>query len=157
VGRSRSSTITPSTSGGETPPLSSSDSASIMSEDSQSSIDLSQLNDMLSNVTHPVSTAAQKKVRARALSRGHLQLISHACAIRSSVYEMIEEEMSVGSSPAQSLTPTDNTPTTGQPIFIVDSDTASIDTLSPETSIWDDKQGIVALRDEAQDIVTEGK
>jgi serine/arginine repetitive matrix protein 2 len=163
VGRSRSSTITTSSSGGETPPLSSSDGASTMSDGSQSSIDLSQLNAMLSNVTYPVSTTAPRKARARARGHGHRRRISQARAIRSSVYETIEEEMSIGSSPTQSLTPTDSTPTTGQPIFIVDSDAASIDTLSPETSIWDDEQGIVALRkyyalrDEAQDTVTESK
>jgi serine/arginine repetitive matrix protein 2 len=134
-----------------------------MSEGSQSSIDLSQLNDMLSNVTHPMSTTTQSKARARARGHGHRRRISQARASRSSVYETIEEEMSIGSSPAQSLTSTNSTPTTCQPIFIVDSDAASIDTLSPESSIWDDERGIVALRkyyalrEEAQDTVTESK
>jgi len=163
VGRSRSSTCTTSSSGGDTPPLSSSDGFSSMSEGSQSSIDLSQLDFMLSNATHPMTTTARRRARARAHGHGHRRRISQARASRSSVYETIEEEMSIASSPARSLaSKKSSSTTTCQPIFIVDPETASINT-TPGASVWDDERGIVALRkyyalrDEAQDTVIESK
>ena len=162
VGRSRSSTYTTSSSGGDTPPLSSSDGFSSMSEGSQSSIDLSQLNAMLSNATHPMSTPARNRARTRARGHGHRRRISQARASRSSVYETIEEERTAASSPARTLLSKTST-IECQPIFIVDPETASIDSLPRESSIWDDERGIVALRryyalrDEAQDTVTESK
>lgn len=160
VSRSRSSTYTTSSSGGDTPPLSASDGASI-SEGSQSSIDLSELNALLSNATHPMTNAAQNRARSRARGHGHRRRISQARASRSSVYETIPEEMS-NASPARSFASKMGS-STGQPVFIVDPETASIDTLNPGSSVWDEERGIVALRkyyalrDEAQDTVTESK
>lgn len=158
--RSRSSTCT-SSSGGDTPPLSASDGSSI-SEGSQSSIDLSQLNMMLSNATHPMSTVSRARARARARGHGHRRRYSQAHASRSSVYETIEEEMSNASSPARTIGSKKSSPTQCQPIFVVDSDTASINSVTEET-IWDDERGIVALRkyyalkDEAHVTVVESK
>ncbi|KAF8814601.1 hypothetical protein BYT27DRAFT_7249906 [Phlegmacium glaucopus] len=156
--RSRSSTCT-SSSGGDTPPLSSSEGSS---GGSQSSIDLSQINIALSNATHPMSTVARNRARARARGTGHRRRYSKSHISRSSVYETIEEEMSNASSPAQSLLSKKSSPTTRQPVFIVDSDTASIHS-KPEESTWDDERGIVtlrkyyALRDEAENVVVESK
>ncbi|KAF8959872.1 hypothetical protein BDZ97DRAFT_1666634 [Flammula alnicola] len=160
--RSRSSTCT-SSSGTDTPPLSASDGSS-MSEGSQSSIDLSQINVALSNATHPMSTFSMNRVRARARGTGHRRRYSKAHISRSSVYETIEEEMmsSHSSSPAQSLLSKKSSPTTRQAIFIVDHDTASINS-QPEEPTWDDERGIVALRkyyalrDEAHTTVSESR
>ena len=70
VNRLQSSMYTTSSSGGDTPPLSASDGASI-SEGSQLSIDLSELNALLSNTTHPTMTAAQNRARSHACGHGH--------------------------------------------------------------------------------------
>lgn len=156
--RSRSSTCT-SSSGGDTPPLSSSDGSS-NSGGSQSSIDLSQIDFALSNATHPLSTVA--RTRARTRGTGHRRRYSKSHISRSSVYETIEEERSNPSSPAQSLLSKKSSPTTRQPVFIVDSDTVSIHS-KPEESTWDDEHGITtlrkyyALRDEAENVVVESK
>ncbi|KAF8839757.1 hypothetical protein BDN67DRAFT_736710 [Paxillus ammoniavirescens] len=170
--RSRSSTCT-SSSGAETPPLSISDGYSSFSDGSQSSIDLSQVNLMLSNVTHPLSNAAFDRVRPRARGHGHRRRISQARASRTSIYETIEEEMTSSFSPMNSpdhsvpgsatktvKVPLAATNTMGPPrVFVVDPETSSIDSLS----MWDDESGITtlrkyyALRDEAQDAVTESK
>ncbi|KIK98105.1 hypothetical protein PAXRUDRAFT_725108 [Paxillus rubicundulus Ve08.2h10] len=172
VTRSRSSTCT-SSSGVETPPLSISDGYSSFSDGSQSSIDLSQVNLMLSNVTHPLSNAAFDRVRPRARGHGHRRRISQARASRTSIYETIEEEMTSSFSPMNSpehsapgsATKTVKVPlsainTMGPPrVFVVDPETSSVDSLS----MWDDESGITALRkyyalrDEAQDTVTESK
>ena len=75
------------------------------------------------------------------------------------MYETIEEEMSNASSPTQLKR---SSPTTRQPIFIVDSDIACVD-LELEGSTWDDERGITslrkyyALRDEAETAVVESK
>lgn len=162
--RSRSSTYT-SSSGGDTPPLSSSDGSSI-SGGSQSSIDLSQINIALSNATHPMSTVARDRARARARGTGHRRRYSKSHISRSSVYETIEEEMSNAStSPAPTLLSKKSSPTTRQPIFVVDSDTVGSIHSKPEeeSSFWDDEHGIVtlrkyyALRDEAENVVVESK
>ena len=159
--RSRSSTCT-SSSGGDTPPLSSSDGSSISGE-SQSSIDLSQIDFALSNATHPMPTVGRNRARARARGTGHRRRYSKSHISRSSVYETIEEEMSNASlSPAHSLLSKKSTPTTRQPVFVVDSDTVSIHS-KPEESTWDDERGITtlrkyyALRDEAETVVVESK
>ena len=73
VGRSRSSTYTTSSSGGDTPPL---------SEGSQSSIDLSQLNVLLSNATHPMSMAT--RTRTRRYGHGVRPLSAHTISSGSS-------------------------------------------------------------------------
>ena len=157
--RSRSSTCT-SSSGGDTPPLSASDGSS-NSGGSQSSIDLSQIDFAFSNATHPMSTVARNRARARARGTGHRRRYSKSHISRSSVYETIEEEMSNASSPAKSLLSKKSSPTTRQPVFIVDSDTASVHS-KPEES-WDDERGITtlrkyyALRDEAENVVVESK
>ncbi|KAJ7115597.1 hypothetical protein C8R43DRAFT_1038570 [Mycena crocata] len=160
--RSRSSTITTSSSGADTPPLSSAEGSS-MSEGSQSSIDMSQINVMLSNATHPMSTTARDRVRARARGHGHRRRVSAAQsrASRSSVYETIQEEMT---SPAPSSTASrkSSSPTACQGVFVVDPDSGSMD-LSAGGPGWDDERGILALRryyalrHEAEDTVTESK
>ena len=159
--RSRSSTCT-SSSGGDTPPLSSLD-GSLVSGGSQSSINLSQIDFTLSNATHPMPTVGRNRVRARARGTGHRRRYSKSHISRSSVYETIEEEMSNASSPAHSLlSKKSSSPTTRQPIFVVDSDTVSIHS-KPEESTWDDERGITtlrkyyALRDEAENVVVESK
>ena len=158
--RSRSSTCT-SSSGGDTPPLSSSDGSSI-SGGSQSSIDLSQIDFALSNATYPMPAVGRNRPRARARGTGHRRRYSKSHISRSSVYETIEEEMSNASSPAHSLLSKKSSPTTRQPVFVVDSDTVSIHS-KPEESTWDDERGITtlrkyyALRDEAENVVVESK
>ncbi|KAJ7667434.1 hypothetical protein B0H17DRAFT_254379 [Mycena rosella] len=167
--RSRSSTITTSSSGADTPPLSSAEGSSAegssMSEGSQSSIDIdmSQVNVILSNATHPMSMTARDRVRARARGHGHRRRVSvaQARASRSSVYETIQEEMA---SPAPSSTASkkSSSPTARQDIFIVDADSGSVD-LSADGTGWDDERGIIALRKyyalrhEAEDTVIESK
>ncbi|KAJ7088519.1 hypothetical protein B0H15DRAFT_841620 [Mycena belliarum] len=160
--RSRSSTITTSSSGGDTPPLSSAES---MSEGSQSSIDIdmSEVNVILSNTTYPMATTARDRVRARARGHGHRRRVSVAQsrASRSSVYETIHEEMA---SPAPSSTASkkSNSPTARQGVFVVDPDAGSVD-WSPGGRGWDDERGIIALRKyyalrhEAEDTVSESK
>ncbi|KAI6028122.1 hypothetical protein EDC04DRAFT_164044 [Pisolithus marmoratus] len=170
--RSRSSTCT-SSSSAETPPLSICDGYSSFSEGSQSSIDLAQLNFMLANATHPLANTAFDRVRPRARGHGHRRRISQARASRTSVYETIEEEMTTSLSPFSSpdrSTPGSATKTVQLPesatktmgpsrVFVVDPETSSVDSISP----WDDESGITALRkyyalrDEAQDAVTESK
>jgi hypothetical protein len=108
-------------------------------------------------------TAARSTTGARARGHGLRRRISQARASRSSVYQTIEEEMSIASSPTRSFLSKQSSTTACQPIFIVDPETASMDNLFPRAPIWDDEQGIVALRryyalrDEAQDTVTESK
>jgi serine/arginine repetitive matrix protein 2 len=160
--RSRSSTCT-SSSGADTPPLSPEESSS-QSDGSQSSIDLSRVNVILSNTTHPVTNTARDRVRARAKGEGHRRRISQAHASRSSVYETIEEEMSSASSapasPQSMLSEKNNThDLTNSSVFIVDPESASVDSVS----MWDDESGITALRkyytlrEEAQDTVIHSK
>ena len=155
--RSRSSTCT-SSSGGDTPPLSSSDGSS-NSGGSQSSIDFSEINLGFSNATHPMSTVVRNRARTRARGTGHRRRYSKSHISRSSVYETIKEEISNASSPAQ---PKRSSPTTRQPVFVLDSDTVSVH-LKPEESTWDDEHGITtlrkyyALRDEAETAVVESK
>ncbi|KAG6865214.1 hypothetical protein C0991_004415 [Blastosporella zonata] len=154
--RSRSSTCT-SSSGGDTPPLSSSDGGTSMDEGSQCSIDLSQINVALANTTHPMSTLARHRVRARARGHGHRRRASYIRASRTSVYETIEEEISP--SPNKPALSEKGTPTVCQPIFIVEPDTSDVE----PTQIWNDENGIMALRryyalkDEAQTTVVESK
>ncbi|KAL4064764.1 hypothetical protein V8B97DRAFT_2010772 [Scleroderma yunnanense] len=170
--RSRSSTCT-SSSGTETPPLSISDGYSSFSEGSQSSIDLTRLNIMLANATHPMANTAFDRVRPRARGHGHRRRISQARASRTSIYETIEEERTTSLSPFNSPNrsvpgsatktiqlPESVTKTMGPSrVFVVDPETSSVDSFS----MWDDEQGIsalrkyYALRDEVQDAVIESK
>ncbi|KAG1847994.1 hypothetical protein C8R48DRAFT_779063 [Suillus tomentosus] len=172
AGRSRSNTCTSMSSGAETPPLSM-DGYSTFSEGSQSSIDLSHVNYMLSDVTHPLSNATLDRVRPRARGHGHQRRISQARASRTSIYETIEEELTTSLAPTSSLQslpssatkkvqlPDSTTKTIGRaPVFIPDpAETASMDSVS----LWDDERGIMALRkyyalrDEAEDTVTESQ
>jgi len=65
---------------------------------------------------------------------------------RSSVYETIEEEMSVSSSPARPAHADKKaTPAAQQAVYVVDPEMASMLDSSPRSSIWDDDQGLVAL------------
>ncbi|KAJ7473614.1 hypothetical protein B0H11DRAFT_2036563 [Mycena galericulata] len=161
--RSRSSTITTSSSGADTPPLSSAEGSS-MSEGSQSSIDMSQVNVMLSNATHPMSSTARDRVRARARGHGHRRRVSvaQARASRSSVYETIQEELASPVPSVSTASKKSSSPTACQGVFVVDHDACSVD-LSPGGVGWDDERGIVALRKyyalrhEAEDTVLESK
>ncbi len=120
--KSRSRTST-SSSGAGTPLLSSSDGSSI-SDGSQLSIDLSQLNIALTNATHLLPDTGRFRARVRARGKGHRRRYSKSHVSRSSVYETIEEE--VGPSPSKLVASRkDDTPRC-QPIFIVDSDTISV-------------------------------
>lgn len=160
--RSRSSTFT-SSSGADTPPLSAEESSS-QSDGSQSSIDLSRVNMILSNATHPVASTARDRVRARARGEGHRRRISQARASRSSVYETIEEEMSSAPASPQSMLPEkySSHDLINSSVFIVDSENASVDSVDA-VSMWDDESGITSLRkyytlrEEAQDTVTHSK
>ncbi|KAF5333934.1 hypothetical protein D9758_018161 [Tetrapyrgos nigripes] len=157
--RSRSSTCTSMSSGADTPPLSASDGSASMSDGSQSSIDVAQLNSLLVNATHPVSTTGRNRLRARARGQGHRRRISQARMSRSSVYETIEEEFSSDSS-SPGPQSKKSSPTAMQSVFVVDADTASIHSTE---SFWDDERGIVALRkyydlrNEAEHTVSESK
>jgi len=134
--------------------------APLISEGSQSSIDLSQINIALSNATHPFFNVARHRTRARARGAGHRRRYSKAHMSRASVYETIEEELSSSTSPS-SAQPLNENPTCQQ-VFIVDSDTASVHSRPGEVT-WHDEHGIVALRkfsalrDEAVETVTESK
>ena len=67
-------------------------------------------------------------------------------------------------SPAQSLSSKKSSPTTRQPVFIVDYDTICIHS-KPEESTWDDERGITTLRkyyalgdhNEAENVVVASK
>lgn len=170
--RSRSSTCT-SSSGAETPPLSISDGYSSFSDGSLSSIDLSQLNTLLSSTTHPLSNAAFDRARPPTRGHRHRHRISQARASRTSIYEIIEEELNSSLSPMNSFEHTilgsaSNTAklaeamskTVDPPqVCVMDSETSSVDSFS----LWDDDRGITALRryyalrDEAEDAITESK
>ncbi|KAH0826465.1 hypothetical protein J3R83DRAFT_5466 [Lanmaoa asiatica] len=138
--RSRSSTCTSSCSGAETPPLSVSDDYSLISEGSLSSIDLSQLNTLLSNSTHPLSNATlERACPSHTRGHGHRQCIPQAHASRTSIYETIHEELSSPLFPECSvLDSTSDTPKLSQtatkpmehPVFVVDSETSSVDSFS---------------------------
>ena len=161
--RSRSSTYTSASSGVDTPPLSSSDGSSI-SGGSQSSIDIGQLNTLLTNASHPTSGVARARARTRARGTGHRRRIDQARMSRSSVYETIEEEASVlANSPSpqrptpQSLAKQAIDPMTNDSVYVVECDGDSI------YSEYDDEHGITslrryyALRSEAQVTVDESK
>ncbi|KAH8836085.1 hypothetical protein DL96DRAFT_107990 [Flagelloscypha sp. PMI_526] len=157
--RSRSSTCT-SSSECPTPPLSASDGS--MSEASpQSSLDLSHVNFSLVNMSHPAPS--RPRARARPQGSGHRRRFSQARASRSSVYETIQEELP-GPTPSKAFNSKTPSPTIQQPVLIADPNRSSIhSTDSNHGSLWDDEQGIMALRryyalrDEAQDIVTESR
>ncbi|KAF7327809.1 hypothetical protein MKEN_00360700 [Mycena kentingensis (nom. inval.)] len=161
--RSRSSTITTSSSGAETPPLSAADYSS-MSDGSQSSIDMSEVSFRLVNTTHPAPNTARMRTRAR--GQGHRRRMSAAQSRSSrtaSVYETIQEEFSSPAPSSRSSKKNSSSPTACQGIFVVDADSGSLD-LTPGSSMrWDDERGIsalrkyYALRNEAEDALTESK
>lgn len=131
-----------------------------------SSLDLSDVGGMLPHTTQSILTLQNPRPRARARGHGHRRRYSHMRSSRSgSIYETIQEELSsFESSPAQSILTQSTSPIESQPVFIVDSDTASIySNVDETTSLWDDERGIVALRryyalqDEARSTVTESK
>jgi hypothetical protein len=104
-------------------------------------------------------TVGRNRTCARARGTGHRRRYSKSHISCSSVYETIEEEMSNASSPAHSLLSKKSSPTTRQPVFVVDSDTVSINS-KPEESTWDDETTLrkyYALRDEAENVVVESK
>lgn len=152
--RSRSSTCT-SSSGGDTPPLSSCDGSSSMDEGSQSSIDWNDINVALADATHPLPTLARHQVRARARGHGHRRRTQ---ASRSSVYETIEEEkMNSPSSHKTYLPSMMDTPTICRPLE------SESDTVRLGRHILNNESGTLtlrkyyALRDEAHTTVVESK
>ena len=86
--RSHSYRPVSASSGADTPPLSIADDSS-QSGGSQSSIDLSQLNLLLTNASYP--TYRQRRARAR--GQGHRRRVSQAQVSRASAYETIQEEL----------------------------------------------------------------
>jgi serine/arginine repetitive matrix protein 2 len=92
--RPRSATSsTTGTSGIDTPPLSAADSSVSGSE---SSIDVAHLNVLLANVAHPTTSLATARARVRGRGHAHTHWrMSQARMSRASVYETIEEEVSV--------------------------------------------------------------
>jgi len=85
-----------------------------------------------------------------------LYYISQVHASRTSVYKTIEEEISNTSSPAR-IGSNKSSPTTCQPVYIVDPEIASIMSVysPPGAALWDDERKYYALKDEAQDTMTE--
>lgn len=134
--RSRSGTLSSTSSGLDTPSLSSGETSSVAS-DSISSIDLSHVNLSLTNMSYPI--IMQSRTRIRSKGHGHRRRLSGIQISRASVYETIEEENNTPISDGfpesikASLSPVidDN-------IIIVDPDDAS-------TVEWDEA-GIVAMR-----------
>ena len=80
---------------------------------------ISQIDFTLSNATHPMPTVGRNRARARARGTGHRRRYSKYHTPRPPAYETIEE-ISNASSPAQSLISKKSSPTTRQPIFVVD-------------------------------------
>ncbi|KAK7014020.1 hypothetical protein R3P38DRAFT_2720656 [Favolaschia claudopus] len=154
--RSRSSTITTSSSGRDTPPLSSAEGSSMSeTEGSMSSIDVSHISPILCNTTHPISTA--DRMRARGRGHGHRRRYSAAAtrASRSSVYETIQEERP---SPASSIGGYKSSPTARHGIFVVDGSNAGSMDLSAGGAEWHDVlRKYYTLRNEAEDAVTESR
>lgn len=135
-----------------------------MSGGSQSSIDLGSLNSILTNVTQPSSGVARARSRQRARGMGHRRRIDQARMSRSSVYETIQEEASVYSSSPSEKHPTPQSvakqfasPLNNTSVYIVEGDSDSM------YGDWDEETGIMtlrhyyALRDEAQETVTESR
>ena len=154
TGRSRSSTCTTSSSGSDTPPLSSDAS----SGGSQSSIDVGQLTHMLSNATHPITRPTHGRSRVRGQGHGHRRRPSDVRRSMSSVYETIQEEGLGSSDPVEA-------PVIGVPVAVynsVHSVRIAGDSDGTDTE-WDDERGIVAMRrcgalkNEADDAVTESR
>ncbi|THH16199.1 hypothetical protein EW146_g4403 [Bondarzewia mesenterica] len=146
--------------GSATPPLSISDGSS-QSSGSQSSIDLSQLNAILSNVAFPMTGLARNHIRTRARGQGHRRRISQTMASRSSVYETIEEE---STSAQNSPTPTRFLPPSEGTVFSpVANRVRIVDADETHSGDWDDDRGVgalrkyFALRDEAHVTVEESK
>lgn len=150
---SRSSTCTASSSGSETPPLSS-DASSFGG--SQSSIDVGQLNHMLSNATHPITRPTHGRTRAR--GQGHRCRPSDARHSMASVYETIQEE-GIGSADPNEPPEIEIPAAVYNSVssFHIAGDSAGADTE------WNDERSIVALRkygalkNEADDTVVESK
>jgi serine/arginine repetitive matrix protein 2 len=152
TGRSRSSTCTTSSSSGsETPPL----STDASSGESQSSIDVGQLNSMLSNATHPVTRPTHGRTRVRGQGHGHRRRPSEARHSMGSVYETIQEEGLGSPDPGEA-------PETEIPVAVYNSIHIVGDSDSADTE-WDDERGILAMRkcgalkDEADDTVMESQ
>ncbi|KAF8322436.1 hypothetical protein F5887DRAFT_1186100 [Amanita rubescens] len=154
AGRSRSNTCT-SSSGADTPSLSS-DGSSI-SGGSQSSIDLAQLNSLLTNSTRSLmsNASAARRTRLRARGQGHRHRYS-ARVSRHSVYETIEED---NASPATVKSFRSNTKDV--PVIVVSC--GSVDLTASDGSLWNGERGIDALDryytliTEVEDAVVESK
>jgi serine/arginine repetitive matrix protein 2 len=137
VSRSRSGTQSSTSSGLDTPSLSSSGETSSIASDSISSIDLSRVNLSLTNMSYPI--IMQSRNRNRSKGHGHRRRLSGIQITRASVYETIEEENNTPVSdgfPDSVKAPL--SPVTDDNIIIVDPDDVS-------TVEWDER-GIVALR-----------
>ncbi|KAI0084592.1 hypothetical protein BDY19DRAFT_519961 [Irpex rosettiformis] len=163
TGRSRSSTAS---SGGETPPLLASDCSSV-SSGSQYSIDIGQLNALLKNAAQSSTDVSRTAtVRARPPGTGHRRRFSQIRASRTSVYETIQEESVILSSPQSFEIPTP--PSVQSKVPSAASSRESVIIVDPESGesyeeYWDEASGLMtmrrycALREEAQETVTESK
>lgn len=149
-----------SSSGADTPPLSPEDSSS-QSEESQSSIDLAQVSEALSNTTHLIMSGPWTRPRLRARGAGHRRQMALLQPSSLDIYETNEEPSSVVNSPILSSVDiaTNVTPVSCPPTLMADSEIASTD-LHPDS---DDDTCVVALRkfhalrEEAHDTVAESK
>ncbi|KAF8269417.1 hypothetical protein EI94DRAFT_1725227 [Lactarius quietus] len=140
--RSKLGTHSSTSSGIDTPPLSPSGETSSVASDSISSIDLSQVNLSLTNMSYPLIMQPRARIRSRGSGHRHSRRISGIRISRSSVYETIEEEMSVINTPVLDRFPesakTNLSPVVDDNVIVVDpGDTSSTD--------WDER-GIAALR-----------
>jgi serine/arginine repetitive matrix protein 2 len=154
--RPRSNTY--ASSGADTPPLSASDGSS--EGGSMSSIDMSHLSIVLSNVTHPMSAAAASRARARARGRGHRRRISEARMSRSSVYETIHEESNTPMAPRLATVPASEAPSPSAPTL--DDSVIIVDGSQRNSMEWDERDVSVlrryyALRHEAHETLEESK
>ncbi|KAF8198262.1 hypothetical protein K438DRAFT_1759648 [Mycena galopus ATCC 62051] len=148
--RSRSSTITTSSSGADTPPPLFARRGLI--HVGQRRLAVEHRHTMTSRTDTPSRT------RPRGRGHGHRRRYS-ARVSRSSVYETTQEERG---SPATVRSKMSSSPTVHQGVFIVDPDAGSVD-MRADGAGWDDERGIVALRryyvlrHEAEDTVTESE
>lgn len=137
VSRSRSGTHSSTSSGLDTPSLSSCGETSSVASDSISSIDLSRVNLSLTNMSHPI--IMQPRNRMRSKGHGHRRRLSGIQISRTSVYETIEEENhTLVTDGFPDSVKASLSPVIDDGVIIVDPDDAS-------NLQWDER-GIVALK-----------
>ncbi|KAI9454192.1 hypothetical protein F5148DRAFT_1288750 [Russula earlei] len=151
--RARSGTLSSTSSGLDTPSLSSCGETSSVAGDSISGIDLSRISLSLGNMLSP--SAMQSRTRIRSKGHGHRRRLSGIQISRASVYETIEEEHNTPVSHDFSVCVKAPLSPVNDNVIIVDPEDAS-------TVNWDER-GIVAfrqyysLKDEADVTIKESK